>query len=211
MASSSDLDYVRQWLLLATALCTLAATLWKGRHLLRLVKHGWLTLTGVRALSDQLAGLSAQVRAQSVAAAETLVYLKEVRDQLRPNGGSSLHDLVQSLAAAQRARDDREALALFWADADGRLTHANRAYQQLTGRSREELVGTGWVNAVAVEDRERVLDLWRDAVTEARDLDDRYLLRDASGTLRGVAVHAWRLLSVDRRLLGYYGELRPLT
>jgi len=202
--------YLQDWLPLVGTVATTAAALWKGRHLLRAVRTAWHTVTGVKSLAVELAAVRAELGQTVALTQETLATLREVRSQLRPNGGSSLHDLVHAIAAAQRARDDRDAQALFWTDADGRLTHANRAYQRLTGRTAEELRGSGWVNCVAVEERERVLDLWRDAVTEGRDLDDRYLLRDAAGELRGCAVHATRLLATDGRLLGYYGELLPL-
>lgn len=201
---------LRDWLELGAAVAAFAGSLWKGRWVLCRMKSAWLYLTGVGALGEQLAELNARLSDSVASSQETLAALREIRSQLRPNGGSSLHDVVHAMAAAQRARDDREAAPLFWTDADGKLTHANRAYQQLTGRTAAELHGSGWVNTVAVEDRERVLELWRDAVAEGRDLDDRYRLRDAGDRLRLCAVHACRLLDHSGRLLGYYGELRAV-
>lgn len=206
----SLLQQLRDWLPVAAGLVGLLGSLWKGRWLLRRMKTAWLYLTGVGALGEQLAELNARLSDSVLHSQETLSALREIRTQLRPNGGTSLHDVVHAMAAAQRARDDRDQLPLFWTDATGRLTHANRAFQHLTGRSREELAGTGWVNSVAVEDRERVLDLWRDAVQEGRDLDDRFRLRTGGDQLRPYAVHACRLLDHSGRLLGYYGELRPV-
>lgn len=204
------LDPLRQWLLLGAALLTFATALWKGRWLLGQLRKLWQRVTGAATLREELLAVRAELAETADAQRQTLATLREISSQLRPNGGTSLFDVVHALAAAQRARDDRDQAALFWTDADGRVTHANRAYQQLTGKTAEELRGTGWVNCVAVEERERVLDLWRDAVAEGRELDDRYLLRDARGELVGCAVHATRLLSAAGRLLGYYGELRPL-
>lgn len=210
MPQLSILQQLRDWLPVLTGTVTLAASLWKGRWLLRRMKTAWLYLTGVGALSEQLCELNARLSDSVANAQETLAALREIRSQLRPNGGTSLHDVVHSMAAAQRARDDRDQLPLFWTDGTGRVTHVNRAFQQLTGRTREELCGTGWVNSVAVEDRERVLDLWRDAVDEGRDLDDRFRLRTGGDQLRHYAVHACRLMDHSGRLLGYYGELRAI-
>ena len=173
----------------------------------------WHTLTGAETLGERLDAL-AQVLHQSLGELRvqndtTLTELRQVRAELQPNSGSSLHDVVHAIAAAQRARDDRDADPLFWTDNLGRCTHVNRAYLRMTGRSREELVGSGWLNCVDFADRSRIRDRWREAVQEARDFDELFLLLDHRGEVYRVHARATRLLGSTGRLLGYYGELTP--
>lgn len=182
----------------------------------------WHTVTGAESLGERLHALSATLTAaleelRTEAASnrqlteQAVGELRRVRAELQPNGGGSLHDVIQAIAAAQRAQDDRDATPLFWSDASGRLTHVNRAYLQLSGRTREELVGTGWTNFIAPADRPRVIERWREAVLEARDFDEIFAVQDLHGFF-GCQVHgrATRLLNGSGRLLGYYGELQRL-
>lgn len=197
-----------QWLTFGTAVLTFLGALWKGRHLLRVMKTGWLQLTGVNTLTEELRYLRGEVSGWRDLQSSVLKELQQIRGELQPNGGSSLHDVVHAIAAAVRARDDREDVPLFWTDGLGRLTHVNRAYVRRSGRSREELVGSGWINFVYPSDRERVLDRWRQAVAEARDFDEVFRVTDTDGQPRTVHGTATRLLQSSGRLLGYYGQLR---
>lgn len=53
---------------------------------------------------------------------------------------------------------------LFQADAAGNYTYVNHAYLSLTGRERTDVLGAGWINVVHPDDRNRVRQLWRQAV-----------------------------------------------
>lgn len=205
---------LEEWIgLVGTAGTTLLAV-FRGRWIIAKLRTMWHVITGARAVTrrlDELAELLEQhVRTTQAVTEETRDALQVIRAELQPNGGSSMCDAVHAIAAAQRARDERDDDPLFWADAAGRVTHVNRSFQQLVDKSREELVGSGWINAVAVSDRERVLEAWRDAVTEARDLDDVFQLIDNEENVAPYHLHAARLLGPSGRLLGYYGVLREL-
>ena len=206
---SPPLLTVKELLGLLGLIFTTATAVWKGRWLLCKMRRGWLYLTGVNTLTGDLRELRGQLDRACQLQESLLTEVREIRGELRPNGGSSLHDAVHAIAAAVKARDDRDGDPLFWTDERGRLTHVNRAYLQASGRSREELVGSGWVNFVHPTDRDRVLETWRSAVAEARDFDDVFRVLGTGGELRTVHCVATRLLhSTTGRLLGYYGQLR---
>lgn len=200
------------WHLLAPFALFLAA-LWKRRWLRRTMRTLWHTITGAESLGERLHALgellNASLAEQRVHNETTLRELRQVRAELQPNGGSSLHDVVHAMAAAQRARDDRDAEPLFWTDGAGRVTHVNRSYLHLSGRSREELVGSGWINFVEPTDRPRVRERWLEAIREARDFDELFQVVDTHGVHHTVHARATRLLGSTGRLLGYYGELAP--
>ena len=221
-APPSWLVLLRDWSQVLLPPLLLLGAIWKRRWLRRRMRTLWHSLTGAETLGERLTVLGDNLRAslqelqqqtadQRQLTEHALAELRQVRAELQPNGGGSLHDVVQAIAAAQRARDDRDGEPLFWADALGRLTHVNRAYLQLSGRTREELVGTGWTNFIAPADRSRVVERWREAVREARDFDELFRVQDLEGRA-DYPVHgrATRLLGTSGRLLGYYGELTRL-
>lgn len=65
-----------------------------------------------------------------------------------------------------------------------------RAY---TGQAEEELMGTGWINAVHPDDQQRTADIWAFAVNSMTPYDTEYRIRNRSGdygyfTVRGVPI-----------------------
>lgn len=58
----------------------------------------------------------------------------------------------------------------FWrADKDGFCTFANAAYQKLVGRAMDELAGAGWAQVIHPQERNEVMDSWREACHAGRD------------------------------------------
>lgn len=58
----------------------------------------------------------------------------------------------------------------FWrADKDGFCTFANAAYQKLVGRAMDELAGAGWSQVIHPQERNEVMDGWREACHAGRD------------------------------------------
>ena len=222
MPTPETVGALHDYLDLLLALLAIGASLWKGRWILKRMNKLWHQITGTAHVAQQVQTLRADLAehrvlskaalaaAQEMAAA-TLHEVKQIRKELQPNGGGSLHDLVLGLVAGQRARDDREDRPLFWTDAAGACTHANRAYRTLAGRELPDLIGTGWVNFIHPEDRPRVLDAWRQAVVENRDFEEHYQVLSTDGVVHHVAARACRVMTPQGRTVGYYGELIPIT
>ena len=210
-STPSWMPTAREWLSFITAFFLSVASIWKGRWIIRKMKDAWLYLTGVGTLNKRIHEVMDKLDNTLKLNTETLAVVAKIRSELQPNGGGSLHDVVHSILAAQRARDDRDEIALFWTDADGRMTHVNRAYLQLSGRTREELMGTGWVNVIASEDRYTITKRWREAITEQRDFDESFMVQDLTTNTKQIHARATRLLGTGGRLLGYYGELRRMA
>lgn len=55
-------------------------------------------------------------------------------------------------------------LGIFASDAQGRYTYTNAAYQEISGLSFEQTLGTRWSQAIHSDDRHRVLAEWREAM-----------------------------------------------
>jgi len=108
--------------------------------------------------------------------------VEAIEKQMFPNGGSSMRDVVDrtstlmkemakdvSMSVAQnRSLFEQSEVGMFEGDDDGEIVWANRALRQLTGMRLEQLVGSGWINAVHDEDRRRVENDWRLATAQRR-------------------------------------------
>jgi diguanylate cyclase (GGDEF)-like protein/PAS domain S-box-containing protein len=65
--------------------------------------------------------------------------------------------------ASYRAMSDASPLGMFVADANGDCVYANTAYQEISGLTLGQLLGTHWSTGIHPDDRERVLAEWRAA------------------------------------------------
>jgi len=109
--------------------------------------------------------------------------IKEIRDQVLPNGGSSMNDIqkemretldvvvlaVNSLSVGQRNFCDILDIASWESDAEGRVTYASMGLCELMNAHPEEIKGNSWVGLIADFDRDRIVKGWREAVANASD------------------------------------------
>jgi PAS domain S-box-containing protein len=100
--------------------------------------------------------------------------VERISDQMFPNGGSSMRDAVDrmskmmldmskdvSMSVAQnRSLFEQSDLGMFEGNEEGAVVWANRALRKLSGMRLEQLVGSGWINAVHDDDRRRVENDW---------------------------------------------------
>lgn len=139
--------------------------------------------------------------------------LRALLEQVRPNGGQSLRDVVDRIerevlatSAMNRGLLDLSDTAYFEADDRGAYVFVNRRWADLTGLTPEEARGTGWLLAVHPEDREAVTDRWDEATAEWRPFRGTLRLRHAT-TGQVTLVHV-RALPVRQgsALRGYIGS-----
>ena len=89
---------------------------------------------------------------------------------------------VTRLSCTMRVNQDSDPRrATFECHADGRTDQVNKTYLRWAGRTDEEVLGYGWLNAVHVEDRARVREEWHQAVAESRTCSVRYRMVSTSG------------------------------
>jgi PAS domain S-box-containing protein len=98
-----------------------------------------------------------------------------IEENLGTNGGKSLRDAVDRIedrvrvtAAGLLALTNTLDHAMFLADVNGNVEHANKAFEALTGYQRGELAGAGWMAALREDDRHRVAEGWMHAVKDRR-------------------------------------------
>ncbi len=134
--------------------------------------------------------------------------------EVRPNGGTTMRDAVDRantlLAKLSEGHDRIEsrqaALEERWriinmdtehgiveCDNAGHLTWCNRTYREMTGLESEDLLGMGWVNAVAPEIRDVVVAEWAEAAKQERDWAGRVVYERPDGSRLCVRWRATRL------------------
>src|SRR5687767_6437218 len=84
-----------------------------------------------------------------------------------PSGRAELFDALPSL--------------LWCADASGACTFVNQAWQDYTGRTLRNELGTSWLTSVHAEDRPALERAWREALGLRRPLEIEYRMLRADG------------------------------
>lgn len=139
------------------------------------------------------------------------VTINRIAEEFNPNGGSSLKDAITRIELGISFSNSMEntlatmlGIAMWRSDKDGKYIWASSKLCEIYDLNQDDMNGTGWINGVAEEDREQVVESWELAVKEKRRYENSYTLTS------GVKVHASgsRVLDVRGNLLGYIGTIR---
>src|SRR6478609_8260441 len=88
--------------------------------------------------------------------------------------GAVMRDLRPELAAKQALADSEQLLrnittaaptTLWMSNENGDITYVNQTWVEWTGKPYEDHLGTGWLQAIVPEDRERATEKWIHDVT----------------------------------------------
>ena len=93
---------------------------------------------------------------------------------------------------------------------DGAMKEDSPEWRWITGQSVEEFTGSGWLNSVHPEDRERVERDWRECVRTGKTFDDRYRIRTKAGSYRHYDVRAVPI-ERDGRIVEWVGASTDVT
>ncbi len=66
----------------------------------------------------------------------------------------------------------------------GKIAEDSPEWRRITGQTVDEYLGSGWLDAIHPEDRERVEREWLDCVDTGKVFDSRYRVRTKSGSYR---------------------------
>lgn len=154
--------------------------------------------------------------------------MDDVRKQLKPNGGTSIFDIVndvkkKSAETSSVVTEISEGMTkmrayqwgfvetvtekpVFEANEQGHCVRVNAAYAKLAERNSPELLGSGWENFVCYSDRARVFDEWSDAIARKRIFESKYKVQSKSGKCYSVDVTAIPVLDDNGKVAAYIGR-----
>lgn len=146
---------------------------------------------------------------------QTFQNVEDISKQLRPNGGGSLRDGIDRIEMRLTAIEQRNRAVVlevpygvFEADASGSCLWVNRTFLRLTGRGLDEVLGSGWISAVAPEDRAAVSEEWAACIAQGREFSMNYDLVDLDGHRVAVRTRALPLRAptgTTSPVFGYIG------
>jgi len=152
--------------------------------------------------------------------------IEKIFEEITPNHGSSIKDKINSLDKRMDKVDDNlvknntltekifyrqrwildnAGSAVFESDSNGKCIWANVQYLKLVQRDMDFILGNGWKNIIAPEDRERVIRNWELCVKDGIDAEDTYRIVDSEGNTHRVFCSATK---TDAN--GYIGSLKVL-
>jgi PAS fold. len=137
---------------------------------------------------------------------------------LCPNGGSSIKDSLDRIEDKQhffgsflKTQLNAHNKALFEASATGECIWINRPHARMTGFTTNEMMGHGWVNAIAPECRKNFKLMWDKSVALGAEFDeDVWYIKPDGVTRYKVHVHAYIIQNRDGGPAGYLGEVTEL-
>jgi PAS domain S-box-containing protein len=142
--------------------------------------------------------------------------LEEIKAQFFTNNGHSLKDDINIIKNAldfnssyMRVINHANTASIFETDTNGEVVFVNRAFARMTGFSKHEVMGTGWINLIYPQDREKVKAMWNDAVKSRRDFDEHITYVKPDGTPYPVHAIAHIIRSTSGHMLGHFGQIIP--
>ena len=145
-----------------------------------------------------------------------------IKKELTPNGGNSIHDklgkvtnMIASILSMQEHFMYRDRgfyslmdIPVFETDNSGSCVYANRAYCDLTHLTESQVYGAGWINAIASDERDFVMNQWQHAVEQKRDFKQEYNYSNKDGKIP-VVCHATPVMNNKKEILGWLGKVEP--
>jgi len=143
--------------------------------------------------------------------------IDKIFEELTPNGGTSIKDKIDKIdkdlilyKEVQRALLQESEFAHFEMDADGNYIWVNRTYTRLVERTPSELMGHGWYNCVAQDEREAVIAACMNSIKENRELSMTFNFETPSGKKIKVRGGSYKMTDQKGDTIGFFGRLRVL-
>ena len=96
------------------------------------------------------------------------------------------------------------------AEPDGMVLDTSQRWETLTGLTKEESLGTGWVRALHPDDLPLTLRAWREALRTGKPLDLQYRVHCADGVWRWMRARAAPRRDEDGKIIRWYGTLEDI-
>ena len=142
--------------------------------------------------------------------------LQEVSKELKPNGGGSIKDQVKQIANDIKIiRVEKDATFYlskepsFKSDGKGHYTSVNYSLAQLIGVPESELLGLGWLNYIALEDKDRIWEEWENIIESGKEISLFYGIKNPT-TMEVIPVKCRAVINRDKeKIISVIGTIEP--
>jgi PAS domain S-box-containing protein len=124
--------------------------------------------------------------------------------------GAAAEEEIRRSEERYRSLVQGGAQVVWVAGPDGAIKEDSPEWRWITGQSPEDYLGSGWLNSIHPEDRERVERDWQSCVRTGKVFDDRYRIRTKSGSYRHYDVRAVPI-ERDGRIVEWVGASTDVT
>jgi PAS domain S-box-containing protein len=144
-------------------------------------------------------GFSYEGRAARIAVITDITERKRMEEALRES-----EQRFQVLA-------ENSPVGIFQTDAEGATIYVNPRWCQISGLSKEEAMGTGWLSAVYSEDKEELRNGWNKATQTHNSSQSEYRFVRHDGTMVWVIGQAIPKMNNKNIIVGYVGTITDIT
>jgi PAS domain S-box-containing protein len=159
---------------------------------------GWASWFPVRDAAGEIFGIGLILLNMTGPSAEAAAAAEKAEEEIR-RSEERYRSLVQGGAQ------------VVWVAArDGAMKEDSPEWRWITGQSVEQYIGSGWLESIHPEDRDRVERDWRECVRTGKVFDDRYRIRTKGGSYRHYDVRAVPI-ERDGKIVEWVGASTDVT
>jgi PAS domain S-box-containing protein len=131
-----------------------------------------------------------------------------------------LRDITEREIAGQQLMESENrfrnmadnAPVLIWlSNENNEFTYFNKSWLNFTGRSLEEEIGWGWTDNINPDEKENIVNLYKNNFEARESLATEFRLLRADGTYRWILNHAIPRFSSDKQYSGFIGSCVDIT
>jgi diguanylate cyclase (GGDEF)-like protein/PAS domain S-box-containing protein len=146
------------------------------------------------------------------------IKLRQTDVALRPSALNSSNRKQQSSPEASvssalqmETLADLAPIGIFKSDANGANTYTNLAWQEISGLTPQQSLGSGWLECIHRDDLGDVMVRWSEAVRSASAFQTEFRILKPDGAIRHVSFRARRVLSEQTHDFGFIGAIEDIT
>lgn len=181
-----------------------------NRQELEMAVHNKELLEREQSLNEQLAASNEELNSIN----EDLLTSREDLSRLNRELEAMVEERVKEFAESEqrfRSMADHSDVLVAVSDQTGNRFYFNKAWEKLTGRQASQLIGSGWQDLIHEQDRQRFLQIHREAFDKRVSYSDEFQIMSAAGSFRWLLKKGTPRFLDDGKFAGYISSCIDIT